>query len=46
MGVGDLEVVAKGFFDISVTFTMSSVASDPNNKLWAEVSEGMKALHA
>ena len=46
VGVGDLEVVAKGLFNISVTFTMSSATSDPNSKLWAKVSEGVKALHA
>ena len=44
VGVGDLEVVVKGFFDISVTINNVTV-SDSNSKLWAKVSKGIKALH-
>ena len=45
MGIGDLDVIAKGLFDISVTLDMSVTVSNSNSKLWARVSEGIKALH-
>ena len=45
VGVGDLEVIARGLFDISVTLSVSVAASDSNSELWAKVSEGIKALH-
>jgi len=45
MGVGDIEVVAKGLFDISVTLNTAGAVSDSNRKLWEKVSEGIKALH-
>jgi len=44
VGVGDLEVVTKGLFDVSVTLSMGGSASDSNSNLWAEVSEGIRAL--
>jgi len=45
VGVGDLEVVVKGFFAISVTIDVPVIPSDPNSVLWAKVSDGIKALH-
>jgi len=44
VGVGDLEVVVKGLFAISVTISNVPVF-DSNSRLWAKVSDGIKALH-
>ena len=43
--IGDLEMVAKGLFDISVTLSIIGDIWDLNSKLWAKVSECIKALH-
>jgi len=45
IGVGDLEVVVKGLFDISATVDSVTVP-DWNSRLWAKISEGVRALHA
>jgi len=45
VGVGDLEVVVKGFFAISVTIDVPVTFSDSNSRLWAKISGGIKALH-
>jgi len=45
VGVGDLEVVVKGFFAISVTIDVPFTFSDSNSRLWAKISGGIKALH-
>jgi len=46
VGADDLEVVAKGLSDISVTLSTSVTGSDSNGKLWAKVSNRIKALRA
>ena len=43
VGVGDLEAIVKGFFDISMTIDDVTV-SNSNSELWAKVSEGIEAL--
>ena len=45
VGVDDLEVVAKGLFDISVTLDPNVTVLGPNCELWRKVYEGIKALH-